>query len=123
MFEMWSSCCAYEPPYVIVLRCCECRKTTMVNTDSFKEVQKTYVILKDNVKVTCPNCGKSQPRNERYIPQEPQIIRNTYAPYAPKKGLFTRFIDSMANMTPEEILSISNQIAAYNTDFPDSSNE
>lgn len=78
MFELWSSGCAYEPPYVIVLRCCECRNTIMVNTDNFETVKKDYVILKDNVKVTCPKCGKSQPRNERYIPQEPQIIRNTY---------------------------------------------
>lgn len=77
MFKMIFSGCAYESLHCVDLRC-ECGSQIEVDTDNFKEVQKTYVILKDNVKVTCPKCGKSQPRNERYIPQEPQIIRNTY---------------------------------------------
>lgn len=117
MFKMIFSGCAYESLHCVDLRC-ECGTSVEVDTDNFNEVQKTYVVLKNNVKVTCPKCGKSQPRNERFIPQEPQVIRHTYAP---KKGLFTRFIEGMANMTPEETLSISNQIASYNTDFPSSS--
>lgn len=122
MFELCSSILAHQPPYIIALRC-ECGHEVTVDTNSFKVIKEDYVILKNGIEVTCDKCGASQPLDERYLPLEPQIIRNTYAPYAPKKGLFTRFIDSMANMTPEEILSISNQIAAYNTDFPDSSND
>ncbi|MDE7293576.1 MAG: hypothetical protein K2N72_04040 [Oscillospiraceae bacterium] len=84
MFQMTFSACAFERLHCVYLRC-ECGNEIYIDTDNFKEVTETYVILKKNAKVTCPKCGKSQPRNERFIPQEPQIIRN--APTAKKSKL------------------------------------
>lgn len=118
MFKMIFSGCAYEALHCVDLRC-ECGASVEVDTDNFKEVEKNYVVLKNKVKVTCPKCGKSQPQNERFIIQEPQIIR-TPAKTSQPKGLLRRFIESMADMSSDEILSVSNQVAAFNDDFSDS---
>lgn len=60
----------------VMLRCCECGENLFVETDKFKEITEDYVILKDNIKISCKKCGVSQPNDERFIPLEPQIIRN-----------------------------------------------
>lgn len=77
MFELCSSILAHQPPYIIALRC-ECGHEVTVDTNSFKVIKEDYVILKNGIEVTCDKCGASQPLDERYLPLEPQIIRNTY---------------------------------------------
>lgn len=61
------------------LRCCECGNTLFLDSDLFKEITSDHVIIKDNVSVTCDNCGTSQPDSEKYIQLEPQILR-THTP-------------------------------------------
>lgn len=56
------------------LRCCECGNTLFLDSDLFKEITSDHVIIKDNVSVTCDNCGISQPDSEKYIQLEPQIF-------------------------------------------------
>lgn len=64
----------------IMLRCCECGENLFVEPDKFKNITEDYVILKDNIKIGC-KCGATQSKDDRYIPLEPQIIRNS--PQAP----------------------------------------
>lgn len=64
----------------VMLRCCECGENLFVETDKFKKITENHVILKDDIKVTCDKCKVSQPENERFIPLEPQIIRNSPQP-------------------------------------------
>lgn len=64
--------------HLVMLRCCECRQYTFVETDKFKTITHDYVILKDYAKITCENCGASQLQEERYIPLEPQTIREEF---------------------------------------------
>lgn len=64
--------------HLVMLRCCECCEYTFVETDKFSAISPDHVILKDNVKISCENCGSKQPQDERYLPLEPQIISNEY---------------------------------------------
>lgn len=76
MIELITSCCAFEHLHTVSLRC-ECGESIDVDTDNFDDVQHDYVIIKENISVTCPRCGKVHTPSNRYIPQEPQIIRET----------------------------------------------
>lgn len=64
--------------HLVMLRCCECRQYTFVETDKFTTISPDHVILIDNVIISCENCGSKQPQDERYLPLEPQIISNEY---------------------------------------------
>lgn len=85
MFELISSRLAHEPPYIISLRC-ECGNTQMVSTDNFEIVKDKYVVLKENVTITCPECSRSQPLDERYLPLENQHSGNLHIPTCPTCG-------------------------------------
>lgn len=64
--------------HLVMLRCCECRQYTFVETDKFSTITPDHVILKDDVKICCENCSSKQPQDERYLPLEPQIISDEY---------------------------------------------
>lgn len=84
----------------ILLRCCECGETVLIEKDKFKSISTDYVILKNDVKITCEKCGISHPKEDRYIPLEPQIIHEEYL-QSPSSNLpfwMTR------DVTTEEIL-------------------
>ncbi|MDD6991612.1 MAG: hypothetical protein PUI48_07275 [Oscillospiraceae bacterium] len=85
MFDLCSSLLAHEPPYCVSLRCCECGEDHLVDTDKFQTISHDFVVLKDNVKLSCERCGSTQPQDERYIPLEPQIIREEYLPSTESK--------------------------------------
>ncbi len=74
MFLLGYSGCAYDSIHLISLRCCECGNAVMIDTNNFKKITDNYVILKKGVNVVCDKCGGTQPKNERYLPLEPQII-------------------------------------------------
>lgn len=83
----------------IMLRCCECDKTMFVETDKFKTIAEDHVVLKDNINISCDNCGKSQPNDKKYIPLEQQIIREQYQPTSNLPYWMTR------DITTEELMS------------------
>lgn len=85
MFELSSSLLAHEPPYIIYLRC-ECGNEIEVDTDNFEIVKDKYVVLKENVTITCPECSRSQPLDERYLPLENQHSGNLHIPTCPTCG-------------------------------------
>lgn len=85
MFESTGITGAYEPPYIIILRC-ECGNAQMVNTDNFEIVKDKYVVLKEGIEVTCDKCGASQPLDERYLPLENQHSGNLHIPTCPTCG-------------------------------------
>ena len=85
MFELSSSLLAHEPPYIIYLRC-ECGHEIEVDTDNFEIIKDKYVVLKEGVTVTCPECSRSQPLDERYLPLENQHSGNLHIPTCPTCG-------------------------------------
>lgn len=70
----------------IMLRCCECGETQLIEKQYFSAVTPDHVILKDNAKLTCKNCNSFQPVSERYICLEPQIT-NASPQTAPQSNL------------------------------------
>ncbi|MBP1559844.1 MAG: hypothetical protein J6C96_01180 [Oscillospiraceae bacterium] len=85
MFELSSSLLAHEPPYIVYLRC-ECGAEIDVDTDNFEIVKDKYVVLKEGITVTCSECSRSQPDDERYIPLENQHSGNLHIPTCPTCG-------------------------------------
>lgn len=79
MLQLAFSGCAFERLHCVDLRC-ECGDSISVDTDNFEEVDHDYVIIKPNVTVTCSKCGRTYTPKDRYIPLEPQIIREEYQP-------------------------------------------
>lgn len=85
MFELSFSGCAFERLHCVDLRC-ECGAEIEVDTDNFEVVKDKYVVLKEGVTVTCPECSRSQPDDERYIPLENQHSGNLHIPTCPTCG-------------------------------------
>lgn len=74
MLQLAFSGCAFERLHCVDLRC-ECGNSISVDTDDFEDVKHDYVIIKKNVTVTCPKCGRSYTPDDRYISLESQVIR------------------------------------------------
>lgn len=106
----------------VLLRCLECNDGNAFDNEDFEILEKDKVIVKKGIKITCPKCGNSQPANKRLIQLEPQTVKYVFntSKTRQSKGLFTRFVEGMADMTPEQVQFVSNQVAAFNNDFPDS---
>lgn len=85
MFELSFSGCAFESLHCVDLRC-ECGNEIEVDTDNFEVVKDKYVVLKENVTITCPECSRSQPLDERYLPLENQHSGNLHLPKCPTCG-------------------------------------
>lgn len=89
MFDLRSTLIAHEPPYCVTLHCCECGQAMLVEADKFATITHDYVVLKDDVDITCKHCGSCQPKDERYIPHEPQPepqVISTPVPRCPTCG-------------------------------------
>ena len=52
---------------------CECTAFAFEPLDKFETINDKYAVLKDDVIITCPICGKSQSAPDKYIPKETQI--------------------------------------------------
>ena len=52
---------------------CECTASTFESLDKFEIANEKYAIIKDNVVITCPQCGKSQSSPDKYISKETEI--------------------------------------------------
>ena len=85
MFELSFSGCAFESLHCVDLRC-ECGHKIEVDTDNFEIVKDKYVVLKEGVTITCPECSRSQPLDERYLPLENQHFGNLHIPTCPTCG-------------------------------------
>lgn len=75
MFEMTSNDVAYVAPYCVFLNC-DCGNETYIETDKLETINDKYCVLKDNVTVTCPKCGKSQSAPDKYIPKKAENSAN-----------------------------------------------
>lgn len=106
----------------VLLRCLECNDGNAFDNEDFEVLEENKVVVKKGIKITCPKCGSIQPPDKRLIPLEHQTVKYVFnaSKTRQSKGLFSCLLDGMSNMTREEALSISNTIAAFNTDFPDS---
>lgn len=83
MFEMSSNLVAHVAPYLVFLRC-ECGNEVHIETDRLETVDDKCCILKDDVTVTCPICGKSQSAPDKYIAKETRRPAPTrYLPECP----------------------------------------
>ena len=60
MFQMTFSACAFERLHCVYLRC-ECGNEIYIDTDNFKEVTETYVILKKMPKLLVLNAVNLNP--------------------------------------------------------------
>lgn len=68
MFKMVSNNVAHVAPYCVFVRC-DCGSETYIKTDNLETVNDEYCVLKDDVTVICPKCGKSQSSPDKYIPK------------------------------------------------------
>ena len=93
MFTVSSIRYATSPLLHCVELMCECCNKLEVDVNNFQEITSKYVVFKNNAKITCPKCGKSQPKKERviYIPQ----VVNTSQPQPPKKDDFEFLISAI----------------------------
>lgn len=64
MFEM-TSVIRSTTPAKVNLRCCECGTRLSMEIDRFKAVNNNYVVLNDDIEISCPNCHNNQ--SDRYI--------------------------------------------------------
>lgn len=67
MFEMMCVVRSQTPPCVD-LRCLECGYNLSLEFDKFETINNNYVILNDNVNLSCPNCKNTQ--SDKYIPYQ-----------------------------------------------------
>lgn len=67
MFEM-TSIIRSTTPAMVRLHCCECGTTLSMEINKFATINDNYVILNDDVNVSCPNCHNAQP--DKYIPYQ-----------------------------------------------------
>lgn len=119
MFTVLSTRYANSPLLHCVELMCECGFKSEVDVSSFHEITSDYVTLKKSAKITCQKCGKSQPKSERVI-YISQMIHTPQPLPTRQKGILYRFVEGMADMTPEQVQFVSNQVAAFNDDFSDS---
>lgn len=75
MFEMISyGITNVVPPSVIIQ--CECGHETWIEANDLETANEKYCVLKDDVTVTCPKCGKSQSAPDKYIPKKSEDTVN-----------------------------------------------
>ncbi len=85
MFTVSSIRYATSPLLHCVELMCECHNKLEVDVDNFQEITSKYVVFKNNAKITCPKCGKSQPKKERMI----YIGQSLHTPRPANKSMFT----------------------------------
>lgn len=83
MFKSTGITGAYEPPYIIILRC-ECGNSQMVGTDNFEVIKDEYLLLKDDIEITCSECGKIH--TDKVICKEQQTFSHINIPKCPTCG-------------------------------------
>lgn len=72
MFEMISNGITNVTPPSVMLRC-ECGNITYTEATNLETANEKYCVLKDDVTVICPKCGKSQSAPDKYIPKETEV--------------------------------------------------
>ena len=83
MFNSTGIIGAFEPPYIVILRC-ECGNAQMVSTDNFEIIKDEYLTLKDDIKITCEKCGKIH--TDKIICKEQQTLSHINIPTCPTCG-------------------------------------